>query len=448
MKSRLTYPVGDDHYGPTAILLVHLLPTVQLRDFPVDPHCTFSAYDRWTILVSSKGPQLDHGILTGYGSHTKIFDGEYDGYLWPLVAIWCFDRFARLVRQAYCNLHIKFSKALVATTTTASYDKAADLIRLEVIPGSLLLKPGPGQHYFIYQPVRWKGWENHPFTLASWSVLGEGKDVVIAPTSNPDTAEKTGDVAVRVLPGLSSQGSSSAPSVSSGEKAQAKGQAPTKENAGRYKLIFFVRPFSSWTMRLRDECLKSASGSINARAMIEGPYGERSPLHTYENVVFIVGGTGVSGALPYLQEHLTRTASQSKKHGTRTRDITFVWTTKQSAMIRDIASHELRPFLGREDIHCSFYATSSKESPATITAADATQTSESTPELNITYGRPDISKAVRSVIDEVHAAGSAGGRIAILTCGPAAMADEARVTVHKALKEGKRGVEYFEETFG
>lgn len=41
-----------------------------------------------------------------------------------------------------------------------------------------------------------------------------------------------------------------------------------------------------------------------------------------------------------------------------------------------------------------------------------------------------------------------GGRIAILTCGPGAMADEARAAVHQALKNGKRGLEYFEEAFG
>ncbi|EXJ84251.1 hypothetical protein A1O3_04918 [Capronia epimyces CBS 606.96] len=392
--------------------------------------------------------------IVGLFYHTAIFDGEYDPYLWPLVAIWLFDRFARIVRLVYCNLRVRLSSAPIATTTTATYDQAADLIRLEVTPGSGLLKPGPGQHYFIYQPAKWKGWENHPFTLASWSVQAGSKEVAVEPSPNHDHVVKAMEAEIKAAAKTSpSQDSSSATSVSS-----EKGQAGTKEDDGRYRLTFFVRPFSSWTMRLRDECLKSPTGLINPRAFIEGPYGETSPLHTYENVVFILGGTGISGALPYLQEHVIRAASQSssaaaatgesKVKGTRTRDITFVWTTKQSAMIRDIAARELRPFLAREDIHCSFYATSRKESSETIKAAEIEVSSNHTAEVGITYGRPNIRETVRGVIDEVHEAGSAGGKIAILTCGPAAMADEARAAVHEALKNGKRGVDYFEETFG
>lgn len=39
-------------------------------------------------------------------------------------------------------------------------------------------------------------------------------------------------------------------------------------------------------------------------------------------------------------------------------------------------------------------------------------------------------------------------RTAVLVCGPAEMADEARMAVHAVLKQGYRDVEYFEESFG
>lgn len=413
-------------------------------------------------------------------SHTAIFDGEYDGYLWPLVAIWLFDRFARIARLLYCNLYVRFAGKTTTTKTTAVYDKDSDLIRLEVIPGSQLLKPGPGQHYFIYQRGKWNSWENHPFTLAAWSRVGDCAEASV-PRADPVTAVNgIADKEVQVTAAsTSSPESSSVASVSSQQEkvtdAHNTSEAKSTDLDGRTKLTFFIRPFTSWTKRLREECLKSPTGSIATGILIEGPYGERSPLHKYENVVFIVGGTGVSGALPYLQEHLRRLQDAPKSDAaatTLTRDITFVWATKQAAMIRDIASRELKPYLGREDMHFSFHATGRKEaalsSPSSpITTPEETESASEEADggdkdiisaaaavaggtnLAIGYGRPNIHDTVMNVLEQVHAAGARrGGKIAILTCGPAAMADEARAAVHDALKKGKRGVEYIEETFG
>ncbi|EXJ78504.1 hypothetical protein A1O1_08905 [Capronia coronata CBS 617.96] len=259
--------------------------------------------------------------IVGLFHHTAIFQGEYDPYLWPVVAIWLFDRVARIVRLAYCNLHVRFSKE-----ATGSHS------RIEIAqtwPGSALL----------HSPIaKWRGWENHPFTLAASSVLDGGNETVVEADLSQSPDEKAAETKIHVVAKDSpSKGSSPATSVSSG-----RGRPRSSASGGRYKLTFFVRPFSSWTMRLRDECLKSPSGTTNPRVFIEGPYGERGPLHIYENVIFIVGGTGISGALPYLQDHIIRAASPpsatSQSEGTRTRDITLVWTTKQSAMIRDIAS--------------------------------------------------------------------------------------------------------------
>jgi ferric-chelate reductase len=67
--------------------------------------------------------------------------------------------------------------------------------------------------------------------------------------------------------------------------------------------------------------------------------------------------------------------------------------------------------------------------------------------MDVSYGRPDIKGKVLEVVDEVKEAGSQGGSIAVLVCGPAVMADEARRAVQLALKSGMCGIEYVEETF-
>ncbi|RMZ81992.1 hypothetical protein DV737_g2339, partial [Chaetothyriales sp. CBS 132003] len=282
--------------------------------------------------------------------------------------------------------------------------------------------------------------------------------------SKPDHIPDAQGVVRKEIQVLAAQSSSETPSET--DRQSSHHEHPIfHDTVGQQKLTFIVRPFGGWTKRLREQCLKSPTGVITPHIFIEGPYGEHSPLHTYENVVFVVGGTGISGALPYLQEHIKMTANDARPSGTdnklttRTRDITLIWSAKQDSMIRDIAVHELKPMLGRNDIHIHLYATSSEDvrrslelnkisSEGAEKNLDTSASSSLGDELGIEYHRPDVRDTIQNVINDVDKAGPAGGRIAILTCGPAGMADAARAAVHAALKQGKRGVEYFEETFG
>ncbi|RFU31402.1 hypothetical protein B7463_g4916, partial [Scytalidium lignicola] len=379
--------------------------------------------------------------------HTHLVFDSYTPYLWPPMALWAIDRIVRIVRQVYCNLHIKLWGSITGTRTTAYYSTKTNAIRLEVIPGSQILKPKPGQHYYLYQPLRWRGWENHPFTLASWTEVEDRKVKSIdPPTTNVNLLMDSLTKEITTSPTTTPlDGSSDNVSHSSSDKHIA-------SSAGSYKLTFYIRPFDGWTRNFRDECMTSTTGAIHPRIFIEGPYGEHYPLHNYENIIFVVGGTGISGALPYIQDHLTRSCNAppgiKTALTTRTRNITLVWAAKEPGILHDIASRELRPVLGREDVHASFYTTSPKESPSTIvnTALD-TRENPGQNALEIIHGRPIVGAVIAAAIDQVQAAGSIGGRIAVLCCGPATMAADARTAVHRALRGGKREVDYFEEVF-
>jgi hypothetical protein len=219
-------------------------------------------------------------------SHTSILLGEYEAYLWPVVAVWCFDRPARLVRLVYCNVHIRFNRGKIFTTrTVVSYSKGADILRLEITPNSHV-RPGPGQHYYLYQPRRWRGYENHPFTLGGWSLADEMDKTAVselkaANLSNPDFGH-----------------SSDNPRVSEG---------PGRHSELSYKPIFWLRPLDGWTRRLRNECLQSPGNKlVGVDFLIEGPYGTRVPVHNYESIIFIAGGTGIAAALPYIGDLIQR----------------------------------------------------------------------------------------------------------------------------------------------
>lgn len=218
-------------------------------------------------------------------------------------------------------------------------------------------------------------------------------------------------------------------------------------NNGKHKLVFYIRPFEGWTKKVRDQCIKSPTGSINPRILIEGPYGQHHPLQTYENVVFFVGGTGISGALPYLQDHLRVNHSHSLANGSTQEssihEITFVWAAKESGLIQDICSRELQPVLSCDNIHASFHCTSLQKT----TTAPEIELKFGENKLKVSRNRPDVGIILADVVNVVQSAGHAGGRIAVLCCGPASMAADVRFAVYKALKNGKREIDYFEEVF-
>lgn len=355
--------------------------------------------------------------------HSSVWKGLYNPYLWPLVAIWSFDRFLRLVRLAYCNIRIGFSKNMIRLSSSViTYDQEADVIKIVVTPAHTMLKPKPGQFYYIYRPSGWKGWENHPFTLGSFTRPGQQ---ILSPSLSSDGQEWNKEILV------SEQRSNQNSSSTSSKNDDTVGTPQ--------QLTFFIRPFDGWTKSFANLCLKDPTGINNSKILIEGPYGHSANLHNYESVLLIAGGTGISAVLPYMEEHMYR---QANGLPLRTRQIDLLLTSRNPAFIHALCAKELRPMAGREDTRTSFYSTNSVHSTASEKLNEREETA------NINTGRPDITNMILEAARVNIAGGSKSGRLAILVCGPAGMADEARVAVERAMKEGCRGIEYIEETFG
>ena len=130
------------------------------------------------------------------------------------MAIWAFDRFLRLVRLVYCNLHVRHNT--LTTPSTISYDEASNLLRLDVLAPSPKIKPGPGQYYYLYQPMSWRGWENHPFSLGAWTspdsksrqVSTDTIDTLVESNDNEKGFEKDIEGGIMVQPYPSASASS------------------------------------------------------------------------------------------------------------------------------------------------------------------------------------------------------------------------------------------------
>ncbi|KAL4956119.1 ferric reductase NAD binding domain-containing protein [Aspergillus filifer] len=388
--------------------------------------------------------------------HTSFDGTKWNGYLWPMVAIWGFDRTIRLVRIAYCNLNVRLSDQVSRTTKSkVEYFEDSDLVKIEIQPASSAVVPRPGQHYYLYQPVSFKGWENHPFTLGAW-----------VPSSSSATQQVD----------------------SNNEKTQ---QAS--------KLIFYIRPYDGWTRRLRDQCRNASSKGaaesvVNPKILLEGPYGHSASLHTFDTVLMIVGGTGIAAAVPYIIDHVYRVT----KGSTRVLRVRLIWAARMREMYERVFSDELAGLLRDGDVEAAVFCTGSKSSsiasasptvneldfgtPSTpapapsmmsqnsISASDqeevnAAEITENKKEANIDVsqlgittaptdaaksvtfcsGRPDVRAVIKNEAEDARANSS---RLAVLTCGPAQMADDCRKTVYEVMKGGFMDIEYFEEAFG
>ncbi|KAL5362004.1 hypothetical protein BJX96DRAFT_166324 [Aspergillus floccosus] len=392
--------------GPSPSFGNGLLPSKDIRVLPPPAHCSVGCNTGRMFLLS----------------HTIIFEGqEYWFYLWPAVGIWGFDRFLRLFRISYCNLHVNMNlgKGIRFTQSRATYDTAADVIRLELYPGSLNLCPTPGQYYFLYQPFRLTGWESHPFTLGTWTY-----ESAAPPATQSLAAKGDPNIDVSQVPLLSDSSSGSSRSLA----------VPSEGDPKVLKLVFWIRPFDGWTRHLRQQCKRSPDRKLETALLLEGPYGEQFPLSNYESVLLVVGGTGIAAAVPYIQDHLARCAEKSETAQPLTRDIHLIWTTRQEAFIQHVVTQDLEPVLGRSDFRASFYVTSRAE-PDRARDEGLFRNSPSPPKmnLNILQGRPDLQSLILSHAQEAHLSDSSA---AVMVCGPPAMADEARLAVHSTMLQG------------
>ncbi|KAK1138866.1 hypothetical protein N8T08_001737 [Aspergillus melleus] len=183
--------------------------------------------------------------------------------------------------------------------------------------------------------------------------------------------------------------------------------------------------------------------SLNTTILIEGPYGEEFPAWNYESILFVAGGTGIAAIVPYIQDHLARSATADGS-ATRVQDMHLVWTTRQAAFVRQLATGELSPALARSDFDAAFYVTSPGEGYNDEDLRSSVHDEVLDKDLEINMGRPDLQSRILS---HAHDAQLRGCSALVLVCGPSAMADQARDAVYRAMRQGYQGIRYVEESF-
>ena len=304
------------------------------------------------------------------------------------------------------------------TKVLASYSTERDIIRLSVTP-SYHRKAKPGQYYFIYFPTMLKALGNHPFTMATWSA-GE-KGMLPNPLLNKS---RSGSQEKKI-------GSSEIKAIESEVISQSSHSIDASDP--HLKLHFIIRPYKGLTSALRDRILKSGRSHMELTALVEGPYGETHPVLTYNNIIFIAGGTGIAAVLPYLQEFLLGNSAQPTKR------VHIIWAARQSTFVRDVLDHELAPATTHANVKLDLYVTGPTLKPVKDLTVDLDRFDD---DIGMRYARPSIAMLLPAEVRE------SVGSTAVLVCGPSQMADDARKASVQAVADGYGRLGYFEEFFG
>lgn len=348
-------------------------------------------------------------------SHIEIYQGQYEPYLWPCVAFWVFDRVVRVARLAVMNYKVAFG---TQTKMLASYSAERDIIRLSVTT-SYHHKPQPGAYYFLYFPTMLKSLGNHPFTMATWTAGGKG--ILPNPLLNKS---RSGSQEKKI-------GSTEITAIESDVTSQSSHSIDTSDP--HMKLHFIIRPYKGMTSALRDRIVRSGRSHTELTALVEGPYGETHPVLTYNNIVFIAGGSGIAAVLPYLQAFLLADSTQPTKR------VHIIWAARQQTFVRDVLDHELAPATTHSNVKLDLYVTGASPKPVKDMTVDLDRFDD---DIGMRYARPQIATLLPAEVRE------SVGTTAVLVCGPSQMADDARLASVKAVAEGYGGLGYYEEFFG
>ncbi|CAJ0546526.1 Ff.00g011530.m01.CDS01 [Fusarium sp. VM40] len=326
-------------------------------------------------------------ILATMLGHVSIFRGDYDPLVWIPVTIWFLDRFIRGARIMAFNPQIWNTSALV------TYNEDAHMVRVVVPLRPSMYEIPPGTFYYLMVLNKWNFWESHPFTVAS--VSGTKRHAV---KQLAEESALLGNVPV------------------SSEEAESDSEKDHRE------MTFLIRPYDSFTSRLRNYAEAEHPKPAILRVAVDGPYGKTLPLERFDEVLFIVGGSGIAVPLSYLQRLLQFTSQPGS--------VEIHWSVRQTALAVDVLNHELRDVLRDERLKIVIYATGRSDDENSCDLAE--WRSE---RLN-----------VEEAIDRCSAIESEGS-LAVVTSGPAKMADESRCAVAARTLHSRPRIEYFEESF-
>lgn len=353
----------------------------------------------------------------------------YEVYLYITFAFWASDRLARFARIAIYNRKGPVSPGY------AELVPGTDLIKLVIFPGSSW-KFTPGQHSFIYfhtinhRPYSF--WESHPFSVANWSIAASKTTGTAQSTKNTNLSDKSPTTSKETTVTFEKL----AAEVSSVQAPELDPSVTFLIRTSKVK----ISSLRGLTNKLHSEALSVSNDSTGGSNLFpvnvstEGPY--THSLGTISNsqvILCLAGGVGVTGLLGYVKAFIEDFHNRQPltEHGTRQvrlQRMVFALSSREMGLI-DFVKQSFPPDTLTEGLEFRFFWT-----------GDSLSTQEGYE--SVARGRMDIQE----MISTEAAATEKKKKLAVISCGPAGMADEIRSAVAASVRKGY-WIELVEEAF-
>ncbi|UZJ54737.1 hypothetical protein CBS101457_004057 [Exobasidium rhododendri] len=307
-------------------------------------------------------------FLAFYFLHTNDYLNSWR-YIWVATYLWAAAVFIRWCHSSLASRYFVRMKASVEVSLHLEKEEEGQVIRIAI---DTPVKWKPGQHVFLRFPTL-APLQSHPFTIITLPHPLDNREsqaVCIARVLNGNTLSLRDHIKKRL-----------AVNVVDLEKSP-------QEN--RPDLI---------------EVMPTMGAGIVA-ASIDGPYGaDGSIVASYQSALFVVGGLGLSFALPILM-------CLSRRSGD-TREIRLVWSVRTTALLDWFEPYLTSIFQSCEEhginIEMHIYCTREEE--------EAKKRKETAaPFAHFHHGRPDATMLVKAAYKDYEQVGMTS--LAIVTCGP------------------------------
>ncbi|KAI8937647.1 hypothetical protein NX059_005352 [Plenodomus lindquistii] len=193
----------------------------------------------------------------------------YETWIIVCMAVWAFDRVARLFRLAANG---------IKTAEVTVIDDEYVSVTVPHVSAS-------GHAYLYFPTLTWRVWENHPFSVASTMLPLE------APRESPQSSLVGGDI--------EKQPATSSLPVHGSSDSYTQASEPSNALRGPVQngITFYVRTHTGITSMLRNK--------TSLPILIEAGYSSHSPssLHTSPTLIALAGGVGITAVLPHLRTH-------------------------------------------------------------------------------------------------------------------------------------------------
>ena len=207
------------------------------------------------------------------------FLGGMEDWIYAMAGVWFFDRLARVVRILTCG-----PRRANVTEIGDSY------FRIDV-PG-ISWGYEPGKHVYLYLPTlnKTRPWENHPFSVLPTALLSPRSTINQCPPSMEGASE-----------------------IIDAEKGSGTifTAQPISHRSPTAGLTLYVRISNGMTRTLRTQ--------KNVLTFLEGPYpnNSTSAVLRCDRLLLIAGGIGITGILPFVQNHRNAKLAWGMKESAR-----------------------------------------------------------------------------------------------------------------------------------